>query len=295
MNKNKDEYLFYAEITKGNTFKVLIDTLANIFPKTTFKVDENGFYHRKKDEKDWVLFDVEFPRNNFLEFHCQNEFYFMVDLKHLQRMVKTIKKKDNLVIFIDNDEYDDKYYFNISIGQSSSNTNLQKVEMNGIVIRVLNIEDEDDTFEDIYDENLPDDIDDDDIIKYNYNMSIPSSDFSKVKKMSSLCKYITIGIQGNNYATFKYGSDIVYKQKIEFGNIVHNEDGDCENYYEEEFNKDSITSLTKLCGLCDQINFYAPYYKYSPLKIELSAGKLGTVKIFVKDQMTIQHDKDMNE
>lgn len=294
MNKSKDQYLFYAEITKGNTFKVLIDTLANIFPKTTFKVDENGFYHRKKDERDWILFDVDFPRKNFLEFYCQEEFYFMVDLKHLQRMVKTIKKKDNLVIFIDNDEDDDdKYYFNISIGQTSSNTNLQKIEMNGIVIRVL-FNDDDNSFEHIYDEGLPDEIEDDDIIKYNYNMSIPSSDFSKVKKMSSLCKHITIGIQGNNYTTFKYGSDIVYKQKIEFGNIVYNEDGECENYYEEEFNKESISSLTKLCGLCDQINFYAPYYVHTPLKIELTAGKLGIIKIFVKDKMTIQHHKNIN-
>src|SRR5208282_3028966 len=95
--KNK---IFHAEISKGFIIKVLIDTLvAGTLQRGCFKIDQDGIKLRQSDQGNTILYDVDLSRKNLKNYICNRPQTISVNLKHMQGLLKNVKKKDSLSVY----------------------------------------------------------------------------------------------------------------------------------------------------------------------------------------------------
>ena len=306
--------IFYAEATKGYALKVMIDSLALMMPRTTFRVTKKGFFHRKTDEIKQILIDIDLPRKNFRSYRCKKDILFSVNLKHMQKLVRNVKKKDSVIIYI-NRNCTDKLGIAIRpSGSTSGHNSLLETDR----VKICMIE------ECEMQVDLPEDF-------YYQPMVIDAAAFQKMKKMTTVGKSVTVKIQESNYISFYSDNGELYDSEIEFGEIIYggntedddesgtdddesdeeekkNSDSDSESdsdsdsegeeikgWYEAEFNMSVFSLLMKLPGLCSQMQFYAPTIERYPVKIGMQAGTLGEIKIYIKDAKQLAIEQTEND
>ena len=111
--------VFFAEALKGYTLKVMIDSLSLAMPRTIFEAKKTGLYHRRSNDGEYILYDIDFPRENFKPYVCRKELAFSVNIKHLQKMVRNVKKKDSVTLYINKNRLDRLYVAIRPTGASS--------------------------------------------------------------------------------------------------------------------------------------------------------------------------------
>lgn len=294
--KRESENIFYAEAVKGYTFKVTIDSLAIAMQRTVFNINKEGFYCRSADEAEQILYDINFPRENFIPFICTKNVSFSINLKHLQRMVRNVKKKDSIVIFIEKAQ-PDRLYISIKPSNSSSGHNF-RVET--LFVTILPRSENDDltlALPEIYTDDNGNEIN-----VYGYPKTIVASEFQKMKKMTTLERYVKIKIQGENYISFCSDNGKLYGSHLEFGELViddekeEEEEGmEVKGLYEADFHMNIFSLLMKLPGLCKLMNFYSPKISRYPLKIQMNAENLGKITIYIKDAIQIAYEQNERE
>lgn len=230
--------LFYAEAVKGYTLKVMIDSLALSMSRTVFKASKKGFFHRNMDEAEHILFDVKFSRKNFRPYVCREEVTFSFNLKHLQKMVRNVKKKDSIIMFITKKD-PAKLYLAIRPSGSTSGHNSR---LETVFITITQIKNPEQSVD------LPEvyvDADGNEIGVYLFPMVIDAADFQKIKKMTTgVGKTMLVEMQRNNYISFSGDNGELYGTKLEFGEILDNPESEEENepddYSGEETKEDEV-------------------------------------------------------
>lgn len=226
--------LFFAEALKGYTFKVMIDSLSLAMPRTIFEARKSGLYHRRSNDGEYILYDINFPRENFRPYICRKELAFSVNIKHLQKMVRNVKKKDSVTLYITKTRPDRLYVAIRPTGASSGyNSRLED-----LYITISHAKEEE-----LIQVGLPEyyvDENGEECKVYGYPKVIDSSDFQKIKKMTTVGKIVEIQMQKNNYISFCCSNGELYGTRLQFGQIVDNpEETDSEdNYSENEENFD---------------------------------------------------------
>jgi hypothetical protein len=302
--------IFYADISKGFIIKVLVDALvAGSLQRGCFRLDQDGIKLRQSDQGSTILYDVDLMRKNMKNYVCTKPQTISVNLKHMQGLLKNVKKKDSLTMYIESAAPGTLI---ICIKQERENN---RVENNKIAYQ----EERSYALTDLPDGG------------YAYPMVITSTDFQKIKRLTSIAKTITITMQSNRYLSFNSDAGIVFDSELAFGEKVEPEstqdgaeessDSEISNYNEDEIqwltdgedsddevqeNLNTFTSnyyssilnkLVKLPGLCSQMQIYAPQVPRYPLMIEASAGQsgytLGTIKVFIKDVGQITYEASM--
>lgn len=290
--------LFNADISKGFIIKVLVDSLVSAsLQRGFFTLDDRGIFLRQIDQGNTILYDVELLRKNLKNYVCARSRTISVNLKHMQGLLKNVKKKDSISIYIDSEKPNN---LTVCIKQDKDNN---REEVNRIAFQ----EEESYVIPD-----LPEGT-------YEYPMVISATDFQKIKRLTSISKTIIISIQNNNYLSFNADAGIIYDSELKFGEWMEDvkiensdedeDDGEVDIEIDEENEDESIwyvctkdvsnsvfkssyysailNKLIKLPGLCNQMQFYAPKISHFPLKIEVSAGQggytLGNISIYIKD------------
>jgi len=284
--------LFYAEIPKGYTFKVTIDSLVTIMNRGTFVVNKEGIFFRQSDEAEHVLYDASFLRKNLPGYKCKKEIYFNLNLSHFHKLMKNVKKKDSIVMYIDMKEQE-KLSLVIKPSDSKLNPSDSRTEDIFIVIKQLQVEPP------IMD--LPD-VTPDGIDVYKYPKVIKSSEVQKMKKMTSVGKIIKVEMQGSRYISFDADRGELYGSRFKYGQLLdedeakeYEEDSSETAIYKAQFNVSSFVLLTKLPGLCAQMQFYAPTVPHYPIKIGMEASGLGAINVYVKDVEQINREQQQKE
>jgi hypothetical protein len=308
--KNK---LFYAEASKGYIVKVTVDTLCGgALQRGHFVIDKDGIRLRQSDQGNTILYDMVFPRKNFKNYKCTKTMCISVNLKHMQGLLRNVKKKDSIAIYIDSG-IPNKFF--IMIRPEGVRENI-RFETNSIVYQ------EEKEYQIM---ELPDG-------QYKYPMVIAATDFQKLKRLTTIGKSITISIQKSNFLRFKCDAGAVFDSELGFGELRDDVDTDdeadntgddegCEDEEGEESEDDEegeeseddeeegseedeneedegvevdspdisktpgvfeaeyycsiLNKLVKLPGLCTQMQFYAPTIAGYPLRIEVNAGQGG--------------------
>lgn len=306
--------IFYAEAVKGYTLKVMIDSLSAAMPRTTFCLTKDGFFHRNMDEAHHVLFDIAFPRENFRPYVCRKEVAFSVNLIHLQKLVRNVKKKDSIVMFLTKKD-PDQLILAIRPNASGLGHN-SRIETNGITITRIKEEVQHLALPELYVNE-----DEEEIQTYDYPMVIDAADFQKMKKMANVGKIVKVEMQASNYISFYCDNGKLYNSKLEFGEILDDpyasssdeesdvsteeeeneeeytssDEEDIKGWYEADFHMNIFSLLMKFPGLCSQMKFYAPQVKRYPLKIAMQAGNLGTIIVYIKDTAQIAYEQTQKD
>ena len=181
-----------------------------------------------------------------------------LNLLHFNKMLKSIKKKDAIEIFILNDNNSN---FGIKI---LPRDNLRTTTS---FIKIQNIQN----------------IDFQIVEQYNRPIIISSSEYHKmIKDMLSIgTSGTSVKIErGQNHITFKCIAESLYTREVTFNNdndvIPENE----EIIYTSIFNIDLLNKFNKLSGFSKTINIYVNAEQ--PLMFKTNIGHLGEIKIFIK-------------
>jgi hypothetical protein len=223
--------LFHMEVSKGYVLKVVFDTLAVTLSRCNITIDKTGFYINTADDFHTILFDIDFPRKNFKDFSCKKKMTISVNLKHMQPLLKNVKKKDSIVMYIE--EGSDKLCINITPGGNKENP---RFERNGIVFQTIPTPEK---------EELPNG-------GYKHPMVIESNDFQKIKKLTSVGKQITVQIQDSNYISFDSDAGVVYTSALIFGTLKDPSEYDDEDECDES-DGTHVEGCKHICRECGDL------------------------------------------
>ncbi len=283
--------IFKAVAVRGHILKIIIDTLHQPLPRGYLLIRKDGVYLRQSDASNTILFDIALERKNFASYKCKRDMTISINLKHLQKQLRSVKKKDQVSMWIDETE-PEKLWFTVrstreDSGASKHVQKVARVEVNFIVYK----EEPEYIMTD-----LPDG-------KYQYPMVIDASEFSRIKRLTSAGKTVAVKMQRDNYISFMSDNISCFGSDITFGELKEEPDSEDEGdeggyeVYEAQFFNAVFNLLVKLPGLCTQMQFYAPTVPHFPLKIAMTAAQsglvLGTIQVYIKDVLQVNFEESL--
>ncbi len=269
-------YLFRADFSKGNVFKGDFDVIHQDTLKTVhFRVNEDGLYIGETNDQDTNLYIYQFSYMNFKKFifNGESSVCFSVLTKDIHKQLKGLKKKDFLSLYIIKNT--NKLVIEISPDSSGG---LIKIEKYTVNIDIIDDETliKDDVPSEYY-EKMP--------------VRISSSEYQKIKKLTSACKVIRIRMQPPDYISFEAYDDSLLTAEQNYG-----EPDPEKEIYDEKFNVINFSPTAKLPSICSDILFFKPISKIiedeegntiePSLKIFINAAQnsspINTITIYIK-------------
>ena len=266
-------YQFFAETLHGYTIKVIIEVLQNCLANDAyFQLTETGIKFCCSDEQESTLINFNLERENFDNYHCQKNMTIAINLKHLHKLLKNVKKKDSITLFIDKDNFNRLW---IKVVPIAMNKKLDRAETSHISIREVAIKDYD----------VP--------TGYHYPKVIPSTEYQKMCKKMTIVpgKVITITIQQNNYISFYCDGGDIISSEMAFGSIDPKLDKD--STYIGSFYTTMLNQLIKMPGLSPKMQISAPKNNGFPIRIKMQAGNLGMIEVYLKTKKQIEYEESM--
>lgn len=269
-NIYSQNYIFYAHTeNEAYIFKNLIEVLQNNLTDVCFNFDLNGIKLVTVDDvkNSKILIDLTLEDRRFNHWYCDASINVGINLQQLYKMIKSIKKKDSLTLYIARDKPNQ-----LSIKRTLSTDAERKPDISHLAIQKLQ------TLEVLY----PTD--------YKKFHLVSTSDFQKaVKEMAAMSR--TIDIQSNDtQLTMRFSIDNLCGKVVELDQdpAKYSKDGYYheleQNQYEFEqtYKSKMLSQFIKIPGLCPEMKVYAERDKL--LKIEVAVGKLGILNICIRSE-----------
>ncbi len=261
---------FKAKTGEAYHIKVLAELLTNNLKTGCFEVAEDKislcmFDHHRKTMVDMELFAENF---SVYRFKTDKKFCLGLNLNHFHKMLKSIKKKDSLQLFINNDNPNE-------LGIKTIPKENTRITTSGIKIQTI--------------QNL----DIDSPQGYGKPVIVPSSEFQKMcKDLSSIGSTNITVISKNFHIEFIADADGILKRKVTFG---ENEDSDEDDHidehseYQATFSTDQLARITKLAGLNNTMQIF-PASNKLPLLFRSNVGSLGKISIYIKSKELVEQE-----
>lgn len=263
-------YLFKCKTNDAYVLKILMELLHHTIKLACFQITPKGIFLRMMDSNQKLLIDCSLYAENFSLFYfdenVENQsIHIGVNLNHLYKMMKTIKKRDSLMFFISDENQND-------LGIEIIPRDLSRVTISTIKIqKIENLEIE-----------LPQ--------KYPYSILVSSSEFCKMcKDMISISS--TIQVRAKKYYVGFY-SDIhsIFSREVLLGNYKESLDKAEDPFvFDEIFETEHIQRILKVSGLHSHINL--TFEKNMPFHVFSKVGSLGEINLYLKSRQQIEEEQ----
>jgi len=261
---------FKAKTGEAYNMKVLAELLTNNLKTGCFEVNEDGISLRMMDHHRKTLIDIDLQSENFsvYKFKNKSKMYIGLNLNHFHRMLKSIKKKDSMQLYIDDEHPTDLAIRAIPKENTRKTTSYVKIQS----IQNLEID-------------IP--------TGYGKPVIVLSSEFQKMcKDMLSIGTTIKVNAK-NFHINFSCDAGGILKRKVEFGEVEDsdNEDDDSENQveYNQEFSTEQLVRITKISGLSTRLQIFTA--NGLPLLFRSNVGSLGKISIYIKSKELIENER----
>jgi proliferating cell nuclear antigen PCNA len=258
--------VFLCKTNEGHIIKTMGELLQNNIKTGCYFVNKDGITQRIMDNNKTMLIDMELFASNFNNFKVNENIplTFGINHQHFYKMLKSIKKKDIVTLFIENGKPTD---LGIEIMPKEKN----RVTTSFIKMQQM--------------QNLHIDIPD----GYENGVILSSGEFQKmIKDMNNICNMISITSK-NKTISFCCDADGIYKRNVMFGE----EENDGKESFTQFFDTELLTRVSKISGLNNIIHIYQA--KDLPLKISSQIGNLGKINIYIKSKDQIDNDNTNEE
>jgi len=257
-------FIFRCKTHDAYIIKNMIELLQNNIKTGCFDISKEGIKLRMMDANKRMLFDIFLEASKFYNYtynHDLSVFYVGLNLNHLYKLLRTIKKKDSLHIFIKE--------------QDISNLGIEIIPKDKSppitvsYIKIQNIQ----NLEII----LPE--------PYEYSLLITSNGFSKMcKDMVTISHTMMINMH-THYVKFLSNIGNIYSREITLGDTDSENDNDNAVLYIEEFDTEIFSRIVKIAGLNQ--NMYLHFSIDLPLLLKCNIGNLGQLAIYIKTKKQI--------
>jgi proliferating cell nuclear antigen PCNA len=252
--------IFKAKSQEAYVLKILAELLANNIKTGCFVIDTDGISLRMMDHHRRILIDLKLRAENYNVYKFNSKKMFLgLNLNHLHKMVKSIKKKDSIELFID-DELPTELGIKV-IPKENNRTTTSYIKIQSI-------------------QNLDIDIPS----GYRKHITISSGEYQKIiKEMGNIGSVMKI--RSKNYS-IEFGCDAggILKRNVKFGDENEEEDDLDSEEFLQEFNSDQLCRITKLAGLSSSIQIYPG----KPLLFKSAIGNIGNISIYIKSKDQIE-------
>jgi proliferating cell nuclear antigen PCNA len=254
--------IFNAKTTDAYHIKILIELLTNNIKVAHLEIDQNGIRLCMMDSHRKILIDFNLNAENFTLYKYKGpKMYLGVNLSHLHRLCKSIKKKDSIQMFID-DENPTKLAIRV----------IPK-ENNRLTTSFITIQ----TVQEIAIEKPS---------GYKKPVIVSSSEFSKMLKDLGSIGVKTNVTAKNFHIKFNCETGGILERTIEFGEIEDDDSDDTAEEYKQEFVTEQLSRITKIAGLSTQIKIFTG----KPLLFRSNIGNLGEISIYIKSKEQLEDE-----
>ena len=270
--ENTSSFLFQCRTHDGYIFKILIELLHNILKTACFEITPHALKLRMMDSNRRTLVDLSMEASNFNLYHfspsIENEIIHVgLNLNHFYKMLRSIKKRDQLILFIDETRSRDLGIHIIPKDFSRLTTSYIKIQN----IQNLDIA-------------LPEQTD--------HSILVSSSEFSKMcKDLFNISNTISI-IAEKYYIKFVCNVTNIYSREVILGEtkslLDKYEKPSVENEYSfsEEYDTEQLSRILKITGLHSNIIIYC--YPNLPIMLLSRIGTLGSIRIYIKSKKQLE-------
>jgi|UniRef100_A0A6C0CZE3 proliferating cell nuclear antigen PCNA len=260
--------IFNAKTGEAYHLKVLSELLSNNLKTGCFEINKDGFVLRMMDNNRKTLIDLNLSSENFslYRFTAKNKLHIGLNLNHFHKMLKSIKKKDSIQLYIDENEINDLAIKAIPKENTRVTTSYIKIQ------NIQNI-----------DIDIP--------TGYGKPVIVLSSEFQKMcKDMITIGSSIKVSFS-EFQITFNCDSGGILKRTVEFGE--NDTSIDKQTDYTQEISTEQLTRITKIAGLSTNMQiFSAPNL---PLLFRSNVGSLGKISIYIKSKEQIEKENFQGE
>lgn len=256
---------FYCKTDQAYIFKLLIDLIQSNIKDAPITIDKDGIRLAKSDTDNTTCITFDLKADNFTIYNYDSDTpkHFGVNVIHLFKMLKSIKKKDMLELLLDDESSDVLTIIHSVQG---------KVEKSTINIQEYQIEDIE----------LP--------TKYTDHVSFQAQEYQKTCKMlESISKIAGIKMTPDGIS-FASKMPHMFNKHIHLGKYNENE-----VIYDQTFDTQQLNNLKRISGLgisSGSITF--SIYRDNeliPLMIKTSVGTLGKICIYTKSKEKLENEK----
>ena len=247
------------------TIIFLAELLSNIIKTGCFVIDDKGIYLCMMDHHRRVLINLNLSAENFITYRFNtHKMYIGINLNHFHRMLKSIKKKDSIELFIDDESITDLGIKVIPKENNRVTTSFVKIQS----IQNLEIDIPETTTKPI---------------------TVSSSELQKMlKDFGSIGNTLTVNSR-NFKIKFSCNTGGILKRTVEFGenDELDEEMFDSKGDFSQEFNTEQLCRISKLSGLSNNIQIYPG----KPLRFSSNVGNLGKISIYIKSKEQLDSDQ----
>jgi len=250
--------LFSCKTVEGYTLKVLVELLHNIFKTACFIITPESISLRMMDTHRRTLVDLTLESSRFIHYSLEatDPLNIGVNLTHLNRMLRTIKRKDQLILFIKNIQTREIGIQVIPKDFSRLTTSFIKIQ------NIQNLE-----------IDLP-------RIR-NQSVLISSNEFSKMcKDIFNLSTHIFI-FANPSHIKFQCNVGNVFCREVHLGDMDRFKSLE-EFEFKDEFDTEQLGKILKISSLSSNFNIF--YEKDLPLLFSSNIGSLGNIQIYIKSK-----------
>jgi proliferating cell nuclear antigen len=198
-----------------------------------------------------ILVDVELKAEQFNLFEIKKSTQIGINLIQFYKMLKSIKKKDSLVLFIEESD-PTRLQFNVHPQDNTRKTHS--------TIQIQNIQ------------NIVVDVPHD----YPHPVIISSSEYQcTLKDMNNISSTLRVELQKHSFHISAYSENVV-SRCVHFGEL----NDDSEKVYDENFEIDQFNRILKIAGLSKTLHVHGT--SKLPLHIKSNVGQIGVISIFMK-------------
>jgi proliferating cell nuclear antigen PCNA len=262
--------LFSARTPDAYRIKILVDLLSNIIKVAHLVIDENGISMRMMDSQRTILIDLGLSANNFHGYKCvSGKQYIGLSLNSFGKMLRSVKKKDAILLFIDDEVT--PLRFGVRVSSSKDNTRVTTSYITIQMVQEIDIE-------------LPP--------INNKPIVIMSSDFSKMVKDMNIIGNVVNITSTNEQIKFSSNNGGILERDIVFGEAgpATGEEAVVE-HFNDDFSTEQLSKISKISGLNSELKIFPG----KPLIMISSAiGNLGEIKLYIKSKSQIDNDNYNN-
>lgn len=254
--------IFRAKSNEAYVLKILAELLASNIKTGCFEIDNTGISLRMMDHHRKVLIDLKlFSESSGFTIYKFNssKMYLGINLNHLHKMMRPIKKKDTIELYIDDD-----FPNNLCIKVTPKENNRTTTS----TVKIQSVQN--------LDIDLP--------TGYSNPISISSINYQKMlKELGNIGNVINVGAKTFSI-NFSCSATGVYGRTVSFGDT--DEDDDNDRTYNQEFNTETLSRISKMAGLSANIQIFPG----KPLYFKSNIGNLGEINIYIKSKEQIEKD-----